>query len=156
MPSDKPAAKQAKTDKKDCLYTIFLNPYVKVSLLTYNNDFYLAIRRAEKFICLNIQQVTELQSNIEIISETLDQTMRGDEAWGRFGVGNDVWVIVNSDIIGVDIRKFFFPENANLPHPTRKGIFLKYEEWKKLVNILRAIFILHPDILQQLYPIPQM
>ena len=129
---------------KTILYTIYISPYIKVTLLTYDNDLYMDIRKDNKHICLNVNQIWQLEMVMHRVTEALEEVKKGNEPWGRFTLPNNVLVTVSPDFVGVDIRKFFYLENSSVPQPTRTGIFLRSDDWEKFKNLLIATGILYP------------
>ena len=129
---------------KTILYTIYLTPYLKVTLLTYDNDLYMDVRKDDKHICLNVNQIWELEMVMHRVTEALEETKKGIDPRGRFALQNQVWVTVSPDIIGVDIRRYFSPENSSVLQPTRKGVFFTPDVWEKFCNILVATGVLYP------------
>ena len=141
----------------EVVFETMISPTQNLKLLPINGDVRMDIRNmnmtsnqfypTKKGVCLVLDQVFELQQCVLSVDEALDEIRRGQAVTMKIHIKQNVFVRVSNDFKGVDIRKCFRPLNSTSrePVPTRMGVFLKLDAWRRLKEILMDLEQIIPD-----------
>ena len=77
--------------------------------------------------------IDTLKSNVERLRN------RDQHAFCKIHLGGGIFATLSSDFRAVNIRRFFQPQGEIVPHPTKKGIALRLNEWDSLMTRLDDI-----------------
>lgn len=62
-------------------------------------------------------------------------------------IGGGTYVSVSEQYNGVDFRRYWKPEDAQEPVPTKSGIYLPVAQWKALKSQLNELYAAHSELL---------
>ena len=122
----------------------------------FKGNLYLHIREytdtptrlvpTKKGIALTPQQWKELELFIPLIEAEVRNARNGEKTLETWHLGSNWMVTVNNLYPGVDIRKFWMPPTSNELSATKKGMFLTYERFDRLKNVISEIPHFLPEL----------
>lgn len=97
-------------------------------------------------VALNPSRFAILAMSQDDITEKVNQLNTPGEFDYKTHLGGGLYCTVRSGCYSVHLRKYFVPHDKLYPIPTKKGIALRLEEWKKLIVHLQTIREEFPEL----------
>ena len=135
-------------------YELGNNRYVSVS--NFKGKTYVHVRVHDEMqgyptkvgVALNPSRFAILTLAEDDIAEKVNQLNKPEEFDYKTHLGGGVYCTVRSGCCSVHLRKYFVPHDKMYPIPTKKGISLRIEEWRKLLIHLKTIREEFPELAQ--------
>jgi len=135
--------KRPKTDD-GCRYENKIGQSLYVSVNEFDGEIYIHIRKfvetsnkkypTKTGAALTLIRWKEFISHISEIESSVEKLSTTEDVQFLQHLGGNWNVSVNKEFVSVDIRKYWLPEGRDDTVPTRKGISLKVQEFRKLVE----------------------
>jgi hypothetical protein len=97
---------------------------------------------------LTLGQWKLLERNMCIIDETLADIKEGTDTSLSIHLGSNVYVKVNTEYDGVNIRHWWWCKDSESVKPTRKGVYLLPKQWDILTKCFNDIEQAIPELKQ--------
>ena len=99
---------------------------------------------SKKGACFTPIRLKALMNNFAEIDEQLKQQSAG--ASYKIHLGAGIYAAINGKFNGVNLRRYWVPENQLSVVPTKNGIFLPPSQWTSLKEKLNELIIAHPEL----------
>lgn len=90
-------------------------------------------------IALNPSRFAVLTMILDEVSDKVAALNKQGEFEYKSHLGGGVYCVVRSGCYSVHLRKYFVPNDKQYPVPTKNGIALSLQEWRKLLEHLPTI-----------------
>ena len=146
----------------DLQFDELFHPGRRLSLSKFKSQLYIHIREyyklndvekpGKKGIALTVNRLKHLWSNIEEVDDALQQLKMGTPCSGEDGtvykqhLGGGIYLSINQQYPGVDIRKFWRPSNCLSIAPSKTGIFIPISQWASLKDKLKDLYGKYPKL----------
>jgi len=105
----------------------------------------------KKGVCLTPSRLKSLTNKLDEIDEQLKQasssaSYKVEQSLYKSHLGAGIYASVGSEFKGVDLRRYWVPEEQMLPIPTRNGIFLSLAQWNSLKQKIPKLLAAHPEL----------
>ena len=116
------------------------NGDLKVHIRQYQRDEKGGLYPTKTGIALSPHRFMTLLAHIDSIRSNVERIRSRElNITYKLHLGGGVFVSLSSDFRAVNVRHFFQPEGEITPHPTKKGLALRFCEWDSLVAQLADI-----------------
>ena len=93
----------------------------------------------ERGVKLSLEHWKNLERNMYIIDENLSDIKEGRNTHFSKHLGSNIYVEVDTEFEGVDIRQWYWCKDSATVKPTRRGIFLDPIRWGILTSRCKDI-----------------
>src|SRR6267154_53892 len=105
----------------------------------------------KKGVCLTTSRLKSLTNKLDEIDEQLKQasssaSYKVEQSLYKSHLGAGIYASVGSEFKGVDLRRYWVPEEQMLPIPTRNGIFLSLAQWNSLKQKIPKLLAAHSEL----------
>jgi hypothetical protein len=104
------------------------------------------LRPSERGVKLSLEHWKHLECKMNIIDETLSDIQEGRNTHFSVHLGSNIYIEVDTEFGGVDIRHWYWCKDSASVKPTRRGIFLLPEQWNILVSCCKDIEEAIPEL----------
>lgn len=149
---------------EDLKFNESFHPGRRLSLSVFNSQLYIHIREffmvkdvempTKRGVALNMDTLKMLRSNFQGVDNTLRQLEMGatseivheDGTVYREHLGAAIYLTINKRMGGVDIRKFYKPQNSLSIAATKTGIFIPKSQWTVLKDRINELYNKYPKL----------
>lgn len=101
----------------------------------------------KKGVTFNLSRWSLLETKKDEIDEMFMKTLSSEDAQGyTLHLGGGVHVTLDPKFPTVDIRHYWQPSDSDKPVPTRKGVALNKQKWKRLCNTIEIMREYVPEL----------
>ena len=91
-----------------------------------------------KGVCLGLGAYAELMNLENLINRTVTAARENiSKVYMQKHIGNGFVITVDGESNSIDFRRYFLPDGATFPVPTRVGIYIKMFAWESLRDALK-------------------
>jgi hypothetical protein len=102
-------------------------------------------------VSLHLDQWKALCNMSDVIDDLLTRIIEKEPVGWRYHIGDDVFLRIKAPFPVVHIRKHFIPAGERTYRPTKRGVALRFGDWKELKKPISLLEEREPE-LRQLIP----